>query len=299
VSASHPTLAIIGAGRVGRALGRALRQRGWQIEAVVTRSPKTARAAVRAIGAGRAQSRIDASSLTADVIFITTPDRAIAAAARELARLPKQGGFVGRGFNRYKKGTRAGRLQPLAGITILHTNGTLDRSVLAPLEKLGAATGSLHPLQTFGLGTAPKLDGCICAIEGTARALRMARRIADELGCIPVAISPQAKPAYHAAGALAAGHVLAIIEAATRILLAIGFTRKQAVRALLPLTRQTLENFQRLGANAAWTGPLARGDFATVKKHEAALRKFPREYVQAYQALSKLALQVLAGENRE
>jgi predicted short-subunit dehydrogenase-like oxidoreductase (DUF2520 family) len=274
---NRPTLAIIGAGRVGRALGRALRQRGWRIDAVVTRSPKTARAAVHAVGAGRPQSRLDAAALAADVVLITTPDRAIASVAAQLARI---------GGERCREKI------------VLHTNGAIDRSVLAPLERLGAATGSLHPLQTFTRSAAPDLDGAICAIEGTPRALRVARRIARDLGCIPVVIAPQSKPAYHAAAALAAGHMLAVEEAATRILIALGFSRLQAVRALLPLTRQTLDNFERFGANAAWTGPLARGDFATVKKHAAALRKFPREYREAYDSLSRLALLVLRKGSR-
>jgi len=295
----HPSLVIIGAGRVGRALGRQLRQRGWRVGAVVTRSQKTANAATRAIGAGRPLARLDASALAADVVLITAPDRSIAAVAQELARIQRQRGFVGRGFNRDKKAAEAGRLQPLAGTSVLHTNGALDRSVLAPLERLGAATGSLHPLQTFSGRAAPKLDGCICAIEGTPAALRVARRICRDLGCIPVVIAPQSKPAYHAAGALAAGHVLAVIEAATRILIELGFSRRDAVRALLPLTRQTLANFEHFGATAAWTGPLARGDFATVRKHAAALRRFPREYRDAYAALSRLALLVLGKGSRK
>ena len=323
-----PAVSIVGAGRTGRALGRALRQRGWRIGAVITRSQKTARAAVRAIGAGRPQSRLDTTALNADVVLITTPDRSIASVATELARQAvgeartkvrgNQRRFVGRGFNRDLKVGRSARLQPLAlGLfgahpgsssrnllaktTILHTNGALDRSVLAPLEHLGAATGSLHPLQTFTPHAAPNLDGAICAIEGTPRALRMARRIARDLGCIPVVLAPKSKPAYHAAAAMAAGHILAVTEAATQILIALGFTRRQAVHALLPLTRQTLQNFESAWADpsAAWTGPLARRDFATVKKHAAALRKFPREYRDAYAALSRLALLVLRQRTRK
>ena len=188
--ANRPTLAIIGAGRVGRALGRVLRQRGWRIGAVVTRSQKTARAAVRAIGGGPPQSRLDASALNADVILIATPDRSIATVAAQLARA------VARVFPppRRKRANLGGggpeALRPLTRKTILHTNGALDRSVLAPLERLGAATGSLHPLQTFTRGAAPNLKGAICAIEGTPRAVRVARRIARDLGCIPVVIAP-------------------------------------------------------------------------------------------------------------
>lgn len=102
------------------------------------------------------------------------------------------------------------------------------------------------------------------------------------------------KAAYHAAAALAAGHVLAVIEAAARILVGAGFTHKRAVRALLPLTRQTLTNYERAGAQAAWTGPLNRGDFAVIDRHLEALRRFPREYREAYEALSRLGLKVLA-----
>jgi len=281
----RPQLAIIGAGRVGRALARRLRQRGWRIGAVVTRSQKTARAAAFAIGAGRPQLQLDPAILAADVILIATPDRSIAKVAAQLAQA------VARVFPPPFGGGPEGL--KLAGKTILHTNGALDRSVLQPLERLGAATGSLHPLQTFSGRAVPPLDGCICAIEGTQAALRSARRICRDLGCLPVVIAPAAKPAYHAAGALAAGHILAVIEAATRVLVALGFSRREAVRALLPLTRQTLANFERLGPHPSWTGPLARGDFETVAKHTAALRRFPREYRQAYAVLSRLALSVL------
>ena len=80
--------------------------------------------------------------------------------------------------------------------------------------------------------------------------------------------------------------------------MATGFTRRQATRALLPLTHQTLSNLERLGPSASWTGPLARGDYATVARHVGALRKFPREYGASYQALSRLAASLLAPEPR-
>jgi predicted short-subunit dehydrogenase-like oxidoreductase (DUF2520 family) len=156
----------------------------------------------------------------------------------------------------------------------------------------------LHPLQTFSGRAVPSLDGCIFAIEGTPRAVRIARRIARDLGGLPVVIESASKPAYHAAGVLAAGHTLAVIEAAARMLMALGFSRPKAVHALLPLTRQTLANFERLGPRPSWTGPLARGDFATIAKHAAALRRLPREYREAYAALSHLALLVLGRPNR-
>ena len=113
---------------------------------------------------------------------------------------------------------------------------------------------------------------------------------------VTVNLSGANKAAYHAAGVLACAQVLALLEAATRLLMAQGFTRRQAVRALLPLTRQTLVNLECVGPSAAWTGPLARGDFSTMQRHVKALADFPREYLEAYQAIARLAGVVLSSE---
>ncbi len=260
----------MGAGRVGRALARQLHEKGWRVGAVVARSLPSARAAVRAIGAGRSQAGISPEVLAARVVLIATPDDAIRGVAAELAALGNWRGKIA-----------------------LHTSGALDRSALAPLAARGASTGSLHPLQTFSGRSIPALEGCTCAIEGDAQALRVARRIARELGCVPVTIPRDSKAAYHAAAAFAAGHALGVMEAATRILMAGGFSRQKAQRALLPLTRQTLANFESLGPVPAWTGPARRGDFETVARHVAALRRFPPEVRAAYEALSRLSVRLL------
>ena len=74
----------------------------------------------------------------------------------------------------------------------------------------------------------------------------------------------------------------------------IGFTRRRASQALLPLIRQMLDNYESLGPRVAWTGPLSRGDYATISKHTKALRRFPREFQDAYRALALLSMRVLA-----
>lgn len=271
------TLAIVGAGRVGRALGRRLHELGWPIGSVVTQRETTARAAVRAIGDGRAHAMLTRQVLGADVVLIATPDHAIAGVAAKLARM---GG------------------EEWCGKVVLHTSGALDRTALRPLERCGAATGSLHPLQTFSGRGVPQLEGFVFALEGDRRALATARRMARELGGLPVRMHGRNKAAYHAAGAFVAGHMLGMVESATRILMSVGFTRRQATRALLPLLRQTLENFERLGPGASWTGPVSRGDYGTVARHVAALRRSPREYRQAYAALARLSAVVLARNPR-
>ena len=271
-----PILAIIGAGRVGCALGRHLHQKGWRIGPVVTRSMRTASVATRRIGAGKPQAGISDAILGADVVLIATPDHVIGETAERLVRLRNTGN------------------KPWRGKIVLHTSGAVGSDVLRPLALQGAATGSVHPLQTFSSRNIPSLAGCTCAIEGSAAAVRMAQRICRELDGIPVVLPQRQKAAYHAAAALGAGHILAVIEAAARILVSAGFTRQRAIRALLPLTRQTLVNYERAGARAAWTGPLNRGDFAVIERHLEALRRFPRQYREAYDALSRLGVTVLA-----
>lgn len=267
------TLSIVGAGRLGSAFGKRLSALGWRVGAVVTRSSPTARAAVRAIGAGEPYGKLTPRVFEADTILLAVPDGQIADVARALAKI---GGAHCRGK------------------IVLHTSGALDQKVLAPLARQGASTGSLHPMQTFGVRGTPRLKNVIFAIEGHPRAQSAARKIARVLGGIPVEIEGARKPAYHAAGALVAGHALGLVEGAAQILMRCGFTRRRAVATLLPLVRQMLDNYEQIGPRAAWTGPIPRGDFATVARHRRALRSEPVELLAAYDALALLSARVLS-----
>jgi predicted short-subunit dehydrogenase-like oxidoreductase (DUF2520 family) len=140
----------------------------------------------------------------------------------------------------------------------------------------------------------PPLEGKIFAIEGDAMAVRTARKIARAFGAVPSPIEARHKPLYHAAGALAAGHTLVVVEAAIQLLMSLGMKRREAMRALLPMTRQVLQNYERLGLRAAWTGPLARGDYEVVAKHLHVLQEYSPEYCNAYDALNRLAERILA-----
>jgi predicted short-subunit dehydrogenase-like oxidoreductase (DUF2520 family) len=269
------TVSIVGAGRVGRALGRRLHELGWRVGGVTGRSISTARAGVRAIGAGLPLGGPTHQVLNSRVVLITTPDSAIEGVAKNLALL---GG------------------KEWCGKFALHTSGSLDPSVLQALAALGASTGSMHPMQTFSNQNSPDLAKCIFGIDGCPAALQMARKIIYQMGGVAVRLSGANKAAYHAAGSFASVYVLALMETATRMLMTQGFKRRQAVRALLPLTRQTLDNFESVGPLAAWTGPLARGDFSTVERHVKALADFEPEYLEAYKALSRLTARVLAAQ---
>jgi predicted short-subunit dehydrogenase-like oxidoreductase (DUF2520 family) len=299
------TVSIVGAGRVGISLGKHLHDLGWRVGAVVTRSQTTARAAVRRIGAGgpltaaevfrgselqlrhkraqrtRALAPEDsalAQLLSSNLILFATPDDVMPAVAQSLADALRN-----------TAGPHA-----LRGKVALHTSATLDRLVLAPLAKLGAATGSFHPMQAFGGKVIPSLKGVIFGIEGDAKARRAAQSIAKSLGGVPVVIETADKPAYHAAAVMAGGGIYPVLEAGLQLLMSIGFTRQRASQTLIPLLRQIFDNIERIGPRAAWTGPLSRGDYAVVTKHMNALRRYPPEFRKSYAALAELAAQVLA-----
>jgi predicted short-subunit dehydrogenase-like oxidoreductase (DUF2520 family) len=269
------TISIVGAGRVGRALGRRLHELGWRLGGVTGRSISTARAAVRVIGAGQPLSGPTHQVLNSRVVLIATPDDAIEGVAKILARL---GG-----------GEWSGKV-------VLHTSGALDSRVLKPLAELGASTGSMHPMQTFSNKNIPDLAKCIFGIDGDPAALQVARKMIHQMGGVAVRLSGANKAAYHAAGSFACVYILALMETATRLLMSQGFKRRQAMRALLPLTRQTLDNFERVGTLAAWTGPLSRGDFSTIERHVKALADFEPAYLEVYKALSRLTAEELAGQ---
>jgi predicted short-subunit dehydrogenase-like oxidoreductase (DUF2520 family) len=270
-------ISIVGAGRVGRVLGRRLREEGWRIHGAVTRSEATAKRAVRFIGGGSAHAGISHGVLAAPAILIAVPESEI---VRVVAQLSSFGQPV------------------LRGKIVLHTSGALSSEILTQLRSFGMSVGSIHPLQSFSGVGVPALEGRVFAIEGDPAAIKVARAVTRALGGLPVLLSAKSKPLYHAAAAISAGHVLALQEAAIQLFASLGMKRREALKALLPLTRQVLENLERVGPRSAWTGPLARGDYAVLAMHEDALQSSPVEYLDAYRAVNRLAARVLARDTQ-
>jgi predicted short-subunit dehydrogenase-like oxidoreductase (DUF2520 family) len=269
------SLSIVGAGRVGRALGRRLHELGCKIDVVCATSDSSARKAVRFIGAGKPRAGVSIQVLASKVLLLTVPDDAIAPVACELARI---GGEEWRGR------------------IVLHTSGALDSTVLSPLKSCGAEVGSMHPLQSFSGVGIPPLQGRIFGVEGDEPAVRVARSIARALEGTPVKLTAAKKALYHAAGSFAAGHLLAMEEAGVQLLMNAGMKRSAATKALLSLSRQVLDNYEKLGPRYSWTGPLSRGDYGVVASHHQALRENRLEFLEAYQSVSRLAARVLSQE---
>jgi predicted short-subunit dehydrogenase-like oxidoreductase (DUF2520 family) len=261
------TVAIVGAGRVGQALGRLLARADYTIAEVVARRAASARAAARFIGAGRPSSIRALDRLGADLVLIATPDDEIATAAARLAALPRS----------------------FEGAVALHTSGARDAEELEPLRARGAAVGSLHPLQSFptpelALG---RVAGSIFALEGDRRAVAAGRRIARALGGRPVRLRAGSKALYHAAAVLASGGVTGLLDMSLDALERAGLDRATALRAVMPLVEGTVANVKRVDTAAALTGPVARGDRGTIERNRAALAALDPEVAAVYDLLAR------------
>ena len=195
----------------------------------------------------------------ADVVLLCVPDGEIAAAARAIA--------------------------PRAGLLVGHCSGATGLDALAPHEAFG-----LHPLMTVAHGPA-RFAGAGAAIGGTTeRAAATARALAERLGMRPFAIADEDRAAYHAAASIAANFLTTVEGAAERLAATAGVPRE----ALVPLVRAAVDNWAALGARDALTGPIVRGDEATVERQRAAVVERTPELAGLFDALAA-ATRDLAG----
>jgi predicted short-subunit dehydrogenase-like oxidoreductase (DUF2520 family) len=174
---------------------------------------------------------------------------------------------------------------------VLHLSGVQGQEALGPLVSSRAALGSFHPLQTIvEPERAPaRLKGAWAAVEGMPRAEEAGEHLAKAMGMHPFRIATKAKPIYHA-GAVFASNYLVVVEAvAQRLLRHAGLSDADAWAALRPLVEGTFENLTNLEPREALTGPVMRGDTATIGRHLASLAM---DDAKLYRALGRAALEL-------
>ena len=264
------TVAIIGPGVVGCAIAKLLAAAGYEIAGVAGRTEKSAVKAIETIGAGTMVSPMQAA--TADIVFITTPDDAIAAVCAQLA--------AEKAFH--------------ADGVVLHCSGALPASVLTPASNCGAAVAALHPLQTFASAQDAilMLPGAPFAFEGDEAAKPVCAAIVHALAGWMFPLAADKKPIYHAAACIASNYLLALEDVAAGLMAQTGLSRQEAAEALLPLIEGTVRNLRSLGAARALTGPIARGDDKTVAMHMDVLMSQSPELFELYKALGRQALRL-------
>jgi predicted short-subunit dehydrogenase-like oxidoreductase (DUF2520 family) len=271
------TIALIGSGNLGQALGPALRSAGYRITTVAGRnnaeSMKRASALAKKLGA--TAIRLEEASPEADIIWLCHTDDALADTARKLARKPGWKDKI-----------------------VLHSSGALSSDVLEPLRLAGAHTGSLHPMMTFVPGTTPKMKDVPFAVEGNRETVKAAREIAARLGAKVFTIRKSNKVLYHALGSFSSPMIVATLVTAERVGRGAGLSRSQTRAIIGPILQQTLCNYRKRGPAAAFSGPIKRGDLETVREHLQQLARVP-EAREVYRALVRSALRDLPAKNAE
>jgi predicted short-subunit dehydrogenase-like oxidoreductase (DUF2520 family) len=266
-------VAIIGAGRLGTALGLSLARKGFKVSAVSDADAAAARRLARRLAGARAARSNREAARGAGTVFLCVPDAAIRGLAVELAA-------AGADWR--------GRLA-------VHCSGALDARELAPLRRRGALTASAHPVRSFARGAreSEPFRGTPVGIEGNALALARLGTMFRRLGAKPMLLRPGTKPAYHAACTLASNGLVFLLDMALELLAGAGFSRRKGAQLLVPLAQGTLRDVNKLGTLGALTGPLLRGDEATVARHLEALRGSPKSR-EAYRTLALRGLTLAA-----
>lgn len=262
----RPSIAIVGTGKVGTAIGVLAARAGYRVTAVADRDRRRAEQAAGRIGAGVPVLTPREAAGRSGLVLLTVPDDAIETSCRELA--------TARAFAR--------------GGLVAHCSGALSSECLDPARReIGCHVASFHPLQSFPTVEAAiaSLPGSYCFDEGDEAALAALEDLGAAIGAHCVRIDTQHKALYHAAAVMACNYLTGLLDAALTLATTARIERRTAWQALEPLIRATVENISKLGTEAALTGPIARGDRSTVTTHLAALDQSARELSDLYRAL--------------
>ncbi len=256
-------IGFVGAGPVGTTFGVRLAEQGYPVVGVADLREESAARFTRLVPGSRrfagAQELVDA----VEIVFLTTADDAIASLCTALRWRPGQ--------------------------IALHCSGASTVEALAAARAQGALVGSIHPCQSFAdvEQAIANLPGSTFAIEAEEPVRGLLLEMARSLRGDTVVLSSEDKVLYHAAAAIACNYFTTIVKIAADLWTRFGKTPADAVKAYLPLLRGTLANIEAVGYPRCLTGPIARGDVATVRRHLAALENQAPEIAVLYRELGR------------
>ncbi|MBI4286897.1 MAG: DUF2520 domain-containing protein [Chloroflexi bacterium] len=252
---------FIGAGTVGTALAVTLSQRGYPVAAVASKTRAAARKLAGQVTGCQAKESAQQVIEAADLIFVTTPDDAIAGVVAQL---------------QWRKGK-----------DVVHCSGAASLDILEPARRAGAGVGALHPLQTFAsvAQAIENIPGSTFGIEAEGALLETLKSLATALGGHAVELGAGDKVLYHAAAVIACNYFVTLVKMATDLWQQFGVSTPEATRAMLPLIQGTVNNLKQVGLPNCLTGPIARGDMGTLRKHLEALEEQAPALVSTYREL--------------
>jgi len=253
------------------------RARVFEVQDVLTRSRGSAGEGVKFIGAGRAVGHLD-EMRSADVWMIATRDDALVPSCVTLAASDK--------------------ITP--DDIVFHVSGATPSSDLKPVKGRGALIASVHPIKTFTDAEAAvrTFPGTFCSAEGDDEALAVLKPAFEKIGAKVFDIAPELKLVYHSGGVFACNYLVALIEAALRAHEKAGIPRDASLKALEPMVRETVDAIFGRGPAKALTGPISRGDMATVKRQYAMVRDWDPAIGELYRGLGLIAVALAESDRR-
>ncbi len=263
-------IAIVGAGNVGSVLGKLLQENGANIVCVVSRSKGSAQKAGRFLKCRNISTSLNAIPEKTNLVLVTTPHNAVGDVAANLAQVD------GLQFKR---------------LAVCHASGMLTADALGPLKRKGAAVFSFHPLQTFPRDFKPKdivnnARGIYYGVDGSPKALSIAKQLARKLGGNVVTIPGEMRPFYHAACVVASNHLTAMLWLLSRMFGAMGGKAKEFYPVFRPIVLATLGNIERTSPAKALSGPVARGGIETVAGHLESVKKIMPDLLPYFTTLT-------------
>jgi len=254
-------IGFIGAGPVGTAFGVRLSQQGYEVIAVHDiRFDAAERFAEKVTGCQVCETAQRVADM-AEFVFITTPDDVIARVALQV--------------NWH------------SGQSVVHCSGACSTDVLKPAREGGATVGSFHPCQTFASinQAVENLPGSTFAIEAEEPLLSVLKEMANALHGSWLEVKAEDKALYHASATIVCNYLCTIVKLATDLWQNFGRSTAEATEAFLPILRGSVNNIANVGLPGCLTGPIARGDLDTIRKHVNALTKRAPTIVGLYKAL--------------
>jgi len=267
------TIGFIGAGTVGTALAQLLNSKGYQVVAVSSRSLTSAKKLAEVVGGCSIKDGQGVAD-TAELVFITTPDDAIAPVASQV--------------------------QWHSGQSVVHCSGAESTDILEPAKKSGARVGAFHPLQSFASvkQAVENMPGTTFAVEAEEPLLSTLKDMAAAVDGDWIELKASDRVVYHAAAVIACNYLITLVKLATDLWQTFSIPPAKATQALLPLLRGDLNNIDTIGIPQCLTGPIARGDTGTIKKHLDALQKVAPALLPTYKELGRQTIPIAIAKGR-
>jgi len=261
-------LGFIGAGTVGTAMAIRLSQNGYPVTAVYDLNSAAAKRLAEAVKGCRVLATAQEVADAADFVFITTADDFIPQVAAEVKWHPGQ--------------------------IVSHCSGAASTDVLEPARKLGARVGCIHPLQTFAsiAQAVENLPGSTFAIEAEEPQFGVLKDMAIKLNGDWLELKAEDKALYHASACIACNYFYTLMQVATDLWRNWGKSNAEAIKAMMPMLQGALNNLSNVGLPKALTGPIARGDLMTIRKHLSALEKKAPGMLPLYKELGNWTIPI-------